>query len=936
MANLPTGTITFFFTDIEGSTRLWDRDPEAMKAALARHDALAVAAIAQHHGTLVKSRGEGDSLFAVFARASDAVAAACALQRAVCAERWSTPTPLRLRMALHTGEAELRQDDYYGAAVNRCVRLRAVGHGGQILLSLATKELVRATLPAGASLRDLGAHHLRDLARPERVFQLLHPELPAQFPPLRSLSNLPNNLPIPLTSFIGRERELKAIKGLLATTRLLTLTGVGGCGKTRLSLHVGADLLEEYPDGVWLVELAPVTDPTLVPQAVASAIGVREESRPLGVDTIAPAADRLLIAKLADYLQHRKMLLILDNCEHLLSACAQLADTLLQSCPNLRILASSREGLGIAGETTWHVSPLSLPDLQQPLPAGADRLLALTLSEAVRLFVERAKAALPTFAVTDRNVLAVAQICQRLDGIPLAIELSAARVKSLTVEQIADRLDDRFRLLTGGSRTALPRQQTLQALIDWSYELLSEKERALLRRLSVFADGWTLEAAEPIGSEGDIEAHEVLDLLTHLVGKSLVMMEEQEGEARYRLLETVRQYSRDKLLEVGEAESVRRRHRNFFLDLAERAEPEIQGPDQRVWLERLEQEHDNLRAALGWSLADRAAESSLRLVGALWWFWHVRGYWSEGRRWMEEALAGGRGPSTSGWRAKALNGAGVLAWRQGDYDQATKRLEESLTLSRDADDKRGMAYAVNVLGLVAHHQGDNRRATQLLEKSLTLFREIDDKRGIAYALSILGLVAHRQGDHKHAGALCEESLALRRELGDKRGIALTLRFLGVLILHYGDYALAATFFEEGLELFQELGDTWGMAESLSNLGLTARFQGEHARAAELYKESLALRRDLGDRSGIALCLEGLAAVGGAQQDYERAARLLGAAETLREALDAPIPPTERAEYDQNKAVVCAGLDQTTLAAAWAQGRALTLGEMIEHALENAK
>jgi predicted ATPase/class 3 adenylate cyclase len=557
---LPTGTVTFLFTDIEGSTRLWEQHPEAMGAAVARHDALAAAVIAPHRGVLVKSRGEGDSLFAVFAQASDALAAASALQQAVLAEPWPAETPLRVRIALHTAAAELRDGDYYGLGVNRCARLRAVAHGGQVLFSSPTYDRVRDHLPEGAALRDLGSHRLKDLQQPEQLFQLLHPALPADFPPLRSLAAFAHNLPVQLTRFIGREREMADVKRLLAASHLLTLTGSGGCGKTRLALQVAADLLEEYTDGVWLVELAALTDPALVAQTVVSALGAREEPSRTPAQT------------LLEYLRPKHLLLVLDNCEHLLAACAQLADTSLRSCPNLRVLASSREGLGVAGEQTYRVPSLSVPDAEH-LPS----LERLQEFEAVQLFAARAALSQPTFAVTAANARAVVQVCRRLDGIPLAIELAAARVKALPVEKVAERLDDRFRLLTGGSRTALPRQQTLRALIDWSYDLLTETERKLLRRLSVFAGGWTLEAAEAVCSGDGLDEWEVLDLVTTLVDKSLVQYEAGEGEARYRLLETVRQYARDRLLESGEADVARGRQLDWCLALAERAEPKLRG-----------------------------------------------------------------------------------------------------------------------------------------------------------------------------------------------------------------------------------------------------------------------------------------------------------------------------------------------------------------------
>ena len=452
----PTGTITFLFTDIEGSTKLWQDQPQAMQSALARHDALLRQAVELHDGFLIKTTGDG--VYAAFATASDALAAALAAQCALQTELWDLTAPISVRMGLHTGSAEEREGDYYGAVINRVARLMAVGHGGQTLLSDVTQALTRDLLPPAASLLALGEHRLKDLSRPEPVFQLLHPSLPANFPPLRSLNNpgLPNNLPQQMNSFIGREKEMAEIKALLAKTHLLTLTGIGGSGKTRLSLQAAADLLDGEGDGVWLVELAALADPALVPQTVAQVLGVKEE------------AGQPIQRTLAEALKPKRLLLILDNCEHLISACASLAADLLRSCPGLHILASSREPLNVVGEQTYRVPSLSLPD-----PRRARTVESLSQYEAVRLFIERAQAVQPTFTVTDQNAPAVGQVCFQLDGIPLAIELAAARIRSLSVEEVNARLDDRFRLLTGGSRTALPRQKTLRALVDWSYGLLT-------------------------------------------------------------------------------------------------------------------------------------------------------------------------------------------------------------------------------------------------------------------------------------------------------------------------------------------------------------------------------------------------------------------------------------------------------------------------------
>jgi predicted ATPase/class 3 adenylate cyclase/DNA-binding SARP family transcriptional activator len=894
-------TLTFLFTDIESSTRLWEEHPEEVRDALPRHDTLLRAATHTHGGQIFKTWG--DQVCAAFSTAPEAVAAALAAQRALHAEAWGEAPGaagsglLRVRMALHTGAAEERDGDYFGPPLNRVARLLEATHGGQIVLSLATQDLVREYLPEGTSLRNLGEHRLKDLQRPESIFQLVHPDLPAEFPPLRSLEAFAHNLPLQLTRFIGREREMAEVKRLLQTARLLTLTGAGGCGKTRLALQVAADLLEEYPNGVWLVELAALTDPALVPQTVAATWGVREEP------------GRPLIQTLMDYLRPRSLLLVLDNCEHVLAACAQLAEAWVRACPKLRILATSREGLGIGGEQTYRVPSLSRPD-PQSLPV----LEQLQAFEAVQLFAERAGLSQPSFAVTEANARAVAQVCHRLDGIPLALELAAARVKALPVETIAQRLDDRFRLLTGGSRTALPRQQTLRALIDWSYDLLTEAERALLRRLSVFSGGWTLEATEAVCARAGIESWEVLDLLTQLVEKSLVGYEEQEGKARYRLLETVRQYGRDRLLESGEEEAVRERHRDYFLALAEEAEPQLRGPQQKAWMDRLEREHDNLRAALEWSFTEEGgAEAALRLTAALAWFgWGQTYSWVGAGKafaraferrhsvreevrvtayvwpWaseelLEEGLALSRALGDMRCGARALLGLVMHAWNRGDYEAAQARAEEGLVLARESGDKSLLATGLVYRGWVALYQGDYEAARRHSEQGLTLARELGDLWLQGYVLNHLGMEARGQREYETARAFHEESLAIRRELGDQRGIGATLIYLGDAALEQEDEELARRCFAESLRIGQDMGNGLNIRLSLMGLG------------------RLAWRRAI----------------------PRRAAHLWGAAECK-----GPIPPASRAAYERDVAAAGAALGEEAFAAAWAEGRAMPLEEVI--------
>jgi predicted ATPase/class 3 adenylate cyclase len=874
MASLPSGTVTFLFTDIEGSTTRWEHQPEAMRVALARHDMLVRAAIVEHHGHVVKTMG--DAFHAAFSRAPDAVAAALDAQRRLQAEPWGVAGPVRVRMALHTGAAEERDGDYYGPTLNRAARLMSAGHGGQVLLSQATSELIRDGPPEGTSLRDLGEYRLKDLSRPEHVFQLISPDLPTEFPPLRSLDSLPNNLPRYLTSFVGREREIAEVGRLLAATSLLTLVGTGGAGKTRLALQVAAGLLETYPDGVWLVELAALADPSLVQQAVASALGLRE------------ATGRPPIAVLSDHLQHRQVLLVLDNCEHLVLACADLVDALLRACPELRVMATSREALGIAGETTWRVPSLLLPDPRHT--PTADSLMAYA---AVRLFIDRAVAASSGFAVTNENAPSIAQICQRLDGIPLAIELAAVRVKVLSAEQIAARLDDRFRLLTAGSRTALPRQQTLRALIDWSYDLLSEKERTLLGRLSVFAGGWDLDATEHVGTSDDLDAYDVLDLLAQLVDKSLVLADERAGAARYRLLETIRQYGAERLRAAGEEAVLRRRHRDWVLDLVIQQTARLGGAEQADALARLELEHDNIRSALDWCETEPGGvEVGAQIADELGWFWELRGHIREGSERSARLLT--LAQSRTGGRAHALSVAGMFDNSVGAYEQGAARFEESITIWRELRDIRGAAIALARFGQLEQSRARFDHAWVLLKDSQQLFQQIGGESGLGTTLSVfLAQVAKNRGDYEQAIPLFEECLADARERGDKHSVGSTLRSLGELVQLRGDYVGAATRLHESLRLIHELDDQQCTSTTFDCLGTLALAQGEHIRAV----------------------------------------RLWAAAEASRESQGLVLSEAERERLDQIIADGRSRLGDDAFAAAWSDGSEMSAEQAVAYALE---
>jgi predicted ATPase/class 3 adenylate cyclase len=914
---VPTGTVTFLFTDIKGSTKLWEAHPEAMREALARHDALVREIILSANGYVFKT--VGDAFCAAFAMAPEAVAAALMMQMALHTEPWPEATPIKLRMALHTGTVQSLGGDYFGPPLNRVARLLATGHGGQTLLSQATYELTRDSLPESVSLRDLGTHQLKDLARPEQVYELQHPDLPGDFPPIKSLSTHPNHLPQQLTSFIGREKEIAEIEALLARNRVLTLTGSGGCGKTRLGLQVAAESLAQYPDGAWFVELAPLSEPGLVAQTVASVLRLKE------------APGQPIIQTLTEHLKHQQLLLLLDNCEHLLDACAMLADALVRRCPGVRILATSREVLGITGEQTYRVPSLSLPDRKQALTPQS-----LSIYESVQLFIDRALLVRSDFQVTNQNAPALASLCYHLDGIPLAIELAAARVRSLSVEEVDGRLDQRFRLLTGGSRTALPRQQTLRSLIDWSYDLLREPEKLFLQRLSVFAGGWTLAAAEEVCAGEGIEHRDVLDLLTSLTDKSLVVPEQEHAQTRCRLLETVRQYARDRLEDTGGSATVRVRHRDYYLALAEKAAPKLMGAEQVTWLRSLEEDHENLRAGLAWSVAEAETGGGLRLCGALQRFWWTRGHLSEGRQWCTRVLCKA-GAEETRERANVLNAAGVLAYLQGDYPAARTRHEEGLAIRRELGDRFGIARSLGNLGIVALHQGDYPAARALFEQSLAIQRELGDRVGIARSLSNLGIVAFEQGDYPAARALYEESLAMRRELGDRFGIVSTLGNLGNVTFQQGDYPAARALHEESLTIARELGHRSGIANSLGNLGCVAFEQDDYPAARALHEESLAIHRELGDKRGIADSLGGLAAVVASLRDSHKAARIWGATERLRAEIGTPLQPSDRPHYDGTVAKARAVLNNdAAFDHAWQQGRALALEQAIDLALQKTE
>jgi len=728
-----------------------------------------------------------------------------------------------------------------------------------------------------------------------------------------------HNLPAARTTFVGREREMLEVKRTLAMTRLLTLTGVGGSGKTRLALEVARDLVGAYPEGVWVVELASLSEGDLVPQAVASALGVQEQPAQPLLDTLAEA------------LRVKEMLLVLDNCEHLVEAAASLVDALLSSCPHLHVLATSREALDVAGEVRWAVPSLSVPASRSSLTAQE-----LEGYASARLFLERASDRRPGFAATTENARAVAEICRRLDGIPLAIELAAARVGALSVEQISERLEDSLKLLTDGGRTTVPRQRTLRGALDWSYELLREQERVLFRRLSVFAGGWTLEAAEAVAPGEGVDQHSFVDLLSELVDKSLLVVETTgESRVRYRLLEPIRQYVREKLEESGEAEAVQRRRASFFLALAEEAGAALRGSEEGAWLDHLEAEHDNIRAVFSYSLVGGDPGLGLRMAAALWWFCHVRGYYSEGTTWLEGALAG-KGAENPTARAGALIGLGHMLSDRDDFLRAEECLEEALALYERVGDLGGVAEALNALGWVTFQEGDDLgQGKVLLEESLAAARESGNRRVIPSVLNGLAHIAIENGTLELARKLWGDALLLNRNQGRASVTSSILFNLGYIELAAREVVQAIDLFAEALSLSRELGHKYLVASCLLGLGMAATLQGEPRRGEALIKEGLQINLELGSKSAIAEFLEGLAEAAGALGQDLRAARLWGAAAALRKTLDWPWWTVERRLHEPLLEAARSRL-KTAWDAAFDEGQAMDLEEAATYALSDER
>jgi predicted ATPase/class 3 adenylate cyclase len=914
--SLPTGTVSLLCTDIEGSTRLLQALGERYAEALAEHRRLLRTAFAEHCGCEVDT--QGDAFFYAFPRAHDAVAGAVAAQRALTAHPWPEGLALRVRIGIHTGEPTATGEGYVGIDVHRAARVMSAGHGGQVLLTQSTRDLLPEKLSDAVSLRDLGEHRLKDLTHPQRIYQLAIPGLENDFPALKTLEARPTNLPIQPTPLIGREQQMAEAVALVRQEgiRLVTLTGAGGTGKTRLSLQLAAELLADFEDGVFFVDLASITDPHLFIPTVAQTLSVRER------------AAESLSETLRDYLRDKTLLLVFDNFEQLLDA-GPAVSALLAVAPNLKALITSRAPLHLSGEHEYSVPPLAVPDLDAPEPPAT-----LAAYESVQLFLERARAVKPEFELTSENAPAVAEICTRLDGLPLAIELGAARVRILNPQALLGRLSQRLELLTGGARDAPARQRTLRDTIEWSYGLLDASEQRLFARLSVFLGGRTIDAAEAVCDPTAELGATVFDGVASLVEKSLLRQDEgSAGEPRFLMLETIREYALDRLERSGEGDLLRQRHAHYFVALAEEAEPEILGADQVLWLERLEAERDNFRAALGWLLERGETELALRLISSLRRAWVARGLVSETQKWLQAAFEPSAAVAPQ-VEAKARYGLGRVALVQGNYDDAIPLLERSARLFRELREAEGLVFSLADLGFIATAQGRHEDARRFADESLAEAKAAGNERTIAAALHSLACTRLDSGEYGEARSLFEQSLALRRNLGDKRNIANSLGYLGSVALLEGDYDGATALLDESLALGRDLGNLLIVSAALANESLVALAAGHAGRAATLCSEGLALAHELGDKRTTVECLHALAGIASVQGEPIRAALLSGAAESVHAAIKAPPSPAERMVSERFLPIARAAVDEESFSDSWAQGWRMSYDAAVAYALEN--
>lgn len=948
---------TFLFTNIKNNAQLWEQHPEAMNAALKQYEAILRDAIESNGGKIFKT--DGDAVYAAFTSAPQAVSATLKAQTALHTEAQQSGNPtIQSCMVLHTGTVDYRTGNYFGRTFNRTLRLLSSGHGEQTLLSAVTFELVRDHLPSDVTLRDLGERSVKGLMHPERTYQLLFPGLPTEFPPLKTFETFRTNLPTPQTSFVGREQQIDDIKQVIVAHPLTTLVGIGGVGKTRLSLQVGADLLDIAPDGIWFTDLASLTDQALVPQTVANSMGLQED------------ASRPVLDTLTTFLNPKTTLLILDNCEHVISAITELVEALLQTCPNLKLLVNSRQALGISRESVYQVPLLSIPDLNTVYSAEA-----LMDFESVRLFLDRARAVDPDFVIQNENAGSVAQICARLDGIPLAIEFAAARLHTFGMNQLAEHVNDLFDLLASESSDNLPHQQTLNTIINWSYDLLPDSERALLRQMSVFAGGCTLDAAEAVCQPAltGNGHHNVLEQLTELANKSLVVIYEGAGNKRFRLLESVRHYAREKLFETEDGAAARDRHLKYFVNLARHAEPELVKPQMVDWLQQLEIELDNIRIALRWSLTNQTPELGLQLANSLLWFWAEAGYLRDGYDWLTELLNHPQAQSYRRSRARALGIMGYFL-ALGDFGKdARPALDESLALYRELNDKSGIAHCLLYKGIFIFREHDAKEGASLILESLEIYRELEHKMGmfaalaylgsiiyennyarargylvealelcyeldylsgIARSLANLGHLALRHGDYPAAHRWLGEALTAQRQLGKGRYAIYTLSHLGELASREGDFSKAQSYYKECLSLIDQTGGLSTMAGwILVKFGHTALWQGNLVGARNFFEQSMQNFKRANEKIGIVFTVEGLARLALMREQPEQTVCLVAWADVIRKSIDNPRPQIEQADVDKDIAKCQGMLTSDAFNEARTRGCAMTMDEGMAYALQ---
>jgi predicted ATPase/class 3 adenylate cyclase len=907
---LPTGTVTFLFSDIEGSTQRWEQHREAMQSAVARHDHLIREAIKRRGGYIFKALG--DAFCVAFATAPDAVAAAVDIQLALVREDFSSVGGLRVRIGLHTGNAEERNADYFGPAVNRTARLMAIGHGGQILLSGVTRELARADLQKGSSLVDLGSHRLKDLTEPERVWQLTITGLPSEFSPLNSLGARPNNLPVHVTTLIGRERELDDVRVLIGKHRLVTLTGSGGVGKTRIAQQLGADLIGGFPDGVWFADLAPIADPELVASVIANVLGITQ------------VEGRRIDESIPQWLQRKSLLLIVDNCEHLLGAVASIAHEIHRSCPSVRVLATSRQALNISGEAVHR-----LPSLAVPQPGSIKGAKDALQYGAIALFVDRAALADTRFVLSDDTAPIVADICSRLDGIPFAIELAAARVRVLSIPNLAERLNERFKILTGGSRIALPRQKTLSALIDWSYDLLTTQEQTLFNRLGIFAGSFDLDATTAVCASDSLASADVLDLLSSLTDKSLVAADTVGKQARYHMLETTRAYAMDRLGQASELDRLARRHGEYFRERAQEADERYGVGSTLSWLADVSLELDNFRAALEWALGDgHDAELGGGLAGALGPLWCDGGLTVEGRYWIDRAQAQldeSACPKVAArmWRALATF---------SDGKRIRECAERAIALYEAVGDRRGVAWARMHLGRGLLLMGQLEKASETNAHALAAMREVGDKPGIATCLARHASIQLSRRDVNAGRRLCAEALAAYKVLDDEAGTAIVLTNLAELEFMDGQAEQALKFAGEALEIHARGKNAVMSARDHTNIAAYRIALGDLPRAREAAREGLRGARLARRALGIAIGLQHLALIAALRGEVRSAAQLVGYVNAKYKELGSEREYTEKWGCEKLLATLRENLSDAEITKSSAVGEAWSEDQAVEEAL----